>query len=510
MTGLVKQLAGTSPTGGTSTSGNVDSAISLPIKINVDPAALAELPAPVSPTSPPALPQGISAGQRWLVGDKGDILLTNAAKLRVYENAVYYNPKEGGEFVYRPEPKTGEFLLQSNPVPRQVFGLTPSQDASVPNSLSILVAELQRDSNRMILMNPTASRLSPNDRYTVSKAQTGPNRDVNSELIDGLERSKTIPSIRKEELIKGFVQLEQELPGYVLPFSGGEIGYSLLKEKISPADAKKLDQLDSVINDESIDRTERARLKLAFGCLTATAAAEKMRNPESPCVLERRDRYGSTVLDNLVELSSQKLDPEVTKNGITNTNLLTGLCIELSMPEKLVRQGSKGACAAGAEQYLFLKANPGDYTRHITELTAEGRTTVFQNGKTYQLKPEHLVGEGGKHEFLNADQTLTSRIFQATLMEIGNGTSLNYNLLDDQHELSDGTVVRSGTTREGVVEMREMLYGHPGEFIGAKSRSYPWGGCIRFPSMCGSSRPRAVICARKSRPGVSAAISTTG
>jgi uncharacterized protein YvpB len=167
--------------------------------------------------------------------------------------------------------------------------------------------------------------------------------------------------------------------------------------------------------------------KELFADIAGAASAPGTLNPDLVILLESGmltgevDGQDVTLLQNLSDMSTQEFASEL--NG---QNILCQTLQHVARPESM-KQGNIGTCTVAALQYLQAREHPADYVQTVAGLTGtEGQVDLGYGGDPI------VVHEGS----LESDQTGrddVSRIYQATMMEYGNGEYWDYNNEDHQH-----------------------------------------------------------------------------
>lgn len=180
-------------------------------------------------------------------------------------------------------------------------------------------------------------------------------------------------------------------------------------------------------------------------------------------------RKGETLLSHLDRLASQPL-----ANGLDRMSLLSGLLEQAENPGT-ISQGARGTCTVTTVEYMLAKRSPAEYVRLVTDLSSVAGKTVLANGKSVTREP----GTASSDDSGRSD---ASRLFEAAMMEYGNGF-LNYSNEKDKQGIGGATVLPSGLKNGGVAKVLAGVFDEPWRAIDA----VPVIGQVPFTSV-GSSR----------------------
>ena len=135
------------------------------------------------------------------------------------------------------------------------------------------------------------------------------------------------------------------------------------------------------------------------------------------------DSQGKTLLDNLTELSTMKLDPKLASEGIQRADLLESVMEECATPGQ-INQANRGTCTVTSMQYMLCTEQPGEYARLMTGLLSpEGKATL-RNGDPLVRVSDSIAKDSA------TNRSDSERIFQSAMMDYANGDE-NYSNVDD-------------------------------------------------------------------------------
>ena len=180
---------------------------------------------------------------------------------------------------------------------------------------------------------------------------------------------------------------------------------------------------------------------------TTGEARTGLTNLLSEGTLEAKDKNGDTLLSNLHGMSTQEM---ATEGGQTldRQQVLGEVISQIDDPGK-IHQGNKGTCTVTTIEHLQAKHEPAEYARVMRGLTSAEGEVELRNGETLH-RDHNLVADD------QSGRTSASRVYQASLMEYGNGDQ-DYRNAPDGHFTQPGwlssaepIVDRDGDLRSGL------------------------------------------------------------
>ncbi len=151
--------------------------------------------------------------------------------------------------------------------------------------------------------------------------------------------------------------------------------------------------------------------------------SENLMNLLSSETLTREDSQGNTLLSNLSEIQNQEFAEE---DGVKlDGNAILSDVINQTADPGLIQQNNKGTCTTTTIEYLQASEDPAEYARVIGGLTSSEGQVTLAGGETI-TRDKNLVAPD------DSNRTDASRIYQATMMELGNGEE-NYRNDRDRH-----------------------------------------------------------------------------
>jgi len=170
---------------------------------------------------------------------------------------------------------------------------------------------------------------------------------------------------------------------------------------------------------------------------------------------------GISTLESLYNIATSPLRPEF--EGI-KAGIITDVIEKLADPF-FSRQGNKGTCAPTALQYNMLRHNPGKAAYLLCSLLQTG-SVELPNGQILTIPEDGYRGD-------LSTRPLPQQIFQAALMELGNGPEYTYlNTRDIHINLTTQLKLPTGLFVKQVEDLIEALYNRPAAtFVPDKSVS---------------------------------------
>jgi hypothetical protein len=195
-----------------------------------------------------------------------------------------------------------------------------------------------------------------------------------------------------------------------------------------------LPQVQALTPAQQLTLIELASSFRGSGALTQIAA-------RSPTVLFDRDANGQTLLENLTRFAERL---KVLPPGMNGNALSAGLLSELADPGN-VRQGYYvGTCTVATLNYMIARYAPSEYLRLMTGLLSEEGRVKTRDGAELVRVPNSIDADPSR-------RSPGDRIFQAALMEYGNGMA-TYDAAADRNRLSFLPFIQNGLTNDGVME----------------------------------------------------------
>ena len=140
--------------------------------------------------------------------------------------------------------------------------------------------------------------------------------------------------------------------------------------------------------------------------------------------LTQKDSQGGTLLETLSRVSRQKMGSE---DGHTlDAQTVTGEIIQQIDDPGLIHQNNKGTCTVITIEHLLARRQPAEYARVVGDLTSADGKVKLQDGT-------ELTRDTGTVAPDSSNRPNISRVFQATMMEYGNGVGRDYRNAEDGH-----------------------------------------------------------------------------
>ncbi|MCE7871016.1 hypothetical protein DYH09_11645 [bacterium CPR1] len=151
-----------------------------------------------------------------------------------------------------------------------------------------------------------------------------------------------------------------------------------------------------------------------------------------------RDSKGVTLIDRLDQMRTQPM-----ASGLNRDQILAETISQSAHPDR-IQQGNRGTCTVTTLEHLNAKREPAEYVRLVSGLTGPEGKVVLRNGDTLNRDEGVLQND-------NSGRTSVSRIYQASLMEYGNGAAWNYDNARDTHIDRNGVATkRKGKETSGL------------------------------------------------------------
>lgn len=134
----------------------------------------------------------------------------------------------------------------------------------------------------------------------------------------------------------------------------------------------------------------------------------------------RKNHAGDDLLGALDKLAQQPVAPTLKR-----TELVSDLVQELAIPSA-INQKNKNTCAAATMQILFATKEPAELVRVVAGLASpEGRVTLASGIELGRVP--------GTERADDSRRSASSRLWQAALIELGNGPNATYDNAKDQN-----------------------------------------------------------------------------
>ncbi|MBO9540236.1 hypothetical protein J7643_06560 [bacterium] len=134
---------------------------------------------------------------------------------------------------------------------------------------------------------------------------------------------------------------------------------------------------------------------------------------------------GKTLLQTLDRLASEPIHASL-KRG----ELVSDLLQEIALPS-IINQHNKGTCTVSTLQILMALTQPAEYARIVAGLASPQGSVNLANGDAILREPGTETADGTR-------RTASARLWQASLMEYGNGDKTNYDNAKDVHVETGG------------------------------------------------------------------------
>lgn len=135
---------------------------------------------------------------------------------------------------------------------------------------------------------------------------------------------------------------------------------------------------------------------------------------------DRPNTAGSDTLAALDALAQQPL-----ANGLKRSELVSDLIQELALPSA-INQKNKNTCAAASLQILWAMQEPAEYVRIVAGLASPAGTVTLASGT-------EVFRASGTERTDDSRRSASSRLWQAAMLELGNGPDSTYDNAKDQN-----------------------------------------------------------------------------
>ncbi len=168
---------------------------------------------------------------------------------------------------------------------------------------------------------------------------------------------------------------------------------------------------------------------------------------DRPALIQQKDSRGQTLLDNLSQLATAPLSPQLALRGVTQAQLLDAALSEVVQPSR-INQSVYGTCTVTTMQYDLARRQPSEYVRLVAGIAGFDEHARMRGGGLLTLQPEYfdkptrplpLLKNLGPRQ-LQPPQTkaqrdgrsLSEALFQSAAIEYANG----HDDYDAQNDLS--------------------------------------------------------------------------
>jgi peptidoglycan hydrolase-like protein with peptidoglycan-binding domain len=183
--------------------------------------------------------------------------------------------------------------------------------------------------------------------------------------------------------------------------------------------------------------------------------------PDGRKVLLDCSSGGQTVLDSLHKVATGGLH---IRFEVMRANILSSF-IEKLNDSSTTTQGEHGTCVPASIQYYLLENLPGKAARLVEGLLGVKGEVNLPGGLTLKRAADSIYPDN------SLQRSPLQRVFQAALMELGNGTDFDYSNRKDYHFVPDSDQKRpTGLTFSETFDLIENLTGErPAYFVNPES-----------------------------------------
>lgn len=161
---------------------------------------------------------------------------------------------------------------------------------------------------------------------------------------------------------------------------------------------------------------------------------------ESKRLLSLRDLHGgATLLTNLDQLVQEPLAAGVDRRGLVSSALK-----QAENPGE-ISQGGRGTCTVTTVEYMLAKQAPAEYVRVLAGLATGDGSVKLANGKTAKRVPDSTAQD-------DSGRTEASRLFEASMMDFGNGL-MSYSNKSDNNGVGPYTFLPGGLSSGGTTKV---------------------------------------------------------
>lgn len=173
--------------------------------------------------------------------------------------------------------------------------------------------------------------------------------------------------------------------------------------------------------------------------------------------LDQKDSKGKTVLENIKEMTTSKMQTGVDGKKLANET------IAILADRNQIKQGPHGTCGAGSVQNFLWNKDPAEMIRMVKDIAKDGKVTL-RDGKEMTAGTKSLTWhEGDKIK----DGSIENRsdfniIFQSAVMKDQSflGDYTDYNV---QNDTGDGKAVLTGDSASDPYKVKNLLQSVTGE-----------------------------------------------
>lgn len=148
--------------------------------------------------------------------------------------------------------------------------------------------------------------------------------------------------------------------------------------------------------------------------------------------LSSADSKGASLLTNLDGLKHQKFAKE-GQHQLDGSKVYQEVLNQVAHPGD-INQGARGTCTVTTLEHLQATRQPSEYVRVMKGLTGTEGSVVLRNGQTLPRAAGVVAGD-------DSGRTSASRVYQASMMEFGNGPDQIYRNDQGGHFRRDGSPI---------------------------------------------------------------------
>lgn len=154
---------------------------------------------------------------------------------------------------------------------------------------------------------------------------------------------------------------------------------------------------------------------------------------------------GKTLLGELGDIATKPLHKDINRSA-----LLGDMVKEIALPSA-INQRNRGTCTVTSMQIMMAMDKPAEYARLVGGLASPTGKVKFANGDTAERAKGTTAPD-------NTGRTASARLFQAAMMEYGNGNQVTYDNRTDHH-VQGKKVMQSGLATDQSDRVMDALYG---------------------------------------------------
>jgi hypothetical protein len=170
----------------------------------------------------------------------------------------------------------------------------------------------------------------------------------------------------------------------------------------------------------------------------------------SPELLGDKDSSGKTLLDNLSQVATQKLNPNIAGSATTGS-MLDQLVTSIANPDE-IKQGTAPTCTVASMQFEMARDNPAEYARMVAGLAGPTGSATMAGGGTLTFDP----GSSAKNALDGRD--VSQAIFQSAAMDYANGGTAKYDPVTGENVSASGAKDQ-GLSPSQQTTMLDQLFG---------------------------------------------------